>query len=287
MKRTTTHVMFSVIATGLLGLGACASLPTASTSASANATAEVPERRPGVLVGYLQDTERADSLAMLPPPPAPGSAAFANDEAVRAAAAKLKGTPRWELAAVDAELIKPSMLQTFSCALGVPVNQTDTPNLTRLLRRTLSDGSLSTYGAKVHYQRVRPFVAHDEGTCQPHEEEGLRKNGSYPSGHTAIGWTQALVLAQVSPANADALFVRGLAFGESRVVCNAHWQSDIIEGKVMAAATFALLQNNATYLQDVRLAADDVAKAKAKGLNPGKDCSAEAATLATHVPGIL
>lgn len=249
--------------------------------------APVPERRPGVLVGYLQDAERADSLAMLPPPPAPGTMAFANDEAVRAAAAKLRGTARWDLAAVDAELIKPTMLQTFSCALGVPVNQTDTPNLARLLRRTLSDGSLSTYGAKTHYQRVRPFMAHNEGTCLPHEEESLRKNGSYPSGHTAIGWTQALVLAQVSPDNADALFSRGLAFGESRVVCNAHWQSDIIEGKIVAAATFALLQNNAAYRQDVSLAAADVTNAKAKGLKPSKDCVAEAAALAIRIPGIL
>lgn len=249
--------------------------------------APVPERRPGVLIGYLQDAERADSLALLPPPPAPGSAAFANDEAVRAAAVTLKGTARWELAAVDAELIKPSMLETFSCALGVPVNQTDTPNLTRLLRRTLSDGSLSTQGAKAHYQRVRPFVAHNEGTCLPHDEESLSKNGSYPSGHTAIGWTQALVLAQVSHSNADALFARGRAFGESRVVCNAHWQSDIIEGKVVAAATFALLQNNATYRQDVSLAATDLAQAKAKGLMPSKDCAAEAAALAIPIPGIL
>lgn len=286
MKCMTTQVMFSVIVTGFLGLAACVSSPS-STSVPANVTAPVPERAPGLLVGYLQDTERAESLALLPPPPAPGSAAFDNDEAVRAAAANLKGTPRWELAAVDAELVKPSMLQTFSCALGVPVNQTDTPNLTRLLRRTLSDGSLSTRSAKVHYQRVRPFVAHNEGTCLPSDEESLRKNGSYPSGHTAIGWTQALVLAQVSPASADALFARGLAFGESRVVCNAHWQSDIIQGRVVAAATFALLQNNAIYQQDVRLAANDVAKAKAKGLKPNKDCAMEATALATHVPGIL
>ena len=284
MNRMTTQLKFAVIATVLLGLGACVSSPT---SKSTNTMLPVPERRPGVLIGYLQDAERPDSVAMLPPPPAPGSAAFANDESIRAAAAKLKGTKRWELAAADAELIKPSMLQTFSCPLGVPVNQTDTPNLARLLRRTLSDGSLSTYGAKAHYQRVRPFVAHNEGTCLLHDEESLRKNGSYPSGHAAIGWTQALVLAQVSPANADALFARGLAFGESRVICNAHWQSDIIEGKVVAAATFALLQNNATYRQDVSLAAADVARAKAKGLKPDKDCAKEAAALTTHVLGIL
>ncbi|WP_415252282.1 hypothetical protein [Thermomonas sp.] len=71
------------------------------------------------------------------------------------------------------------------------------------------------------------------------------------------------------------------------MVCNAHWQSDIIEGKVVAAATFALLQNNAAYQQDVSLAAADVAKAKAKGLKPNKDCAAEAAALAIRIPGIL
>lgn len=284
-KRNTLW-MAVALAAGMLGLASCAS-PAVQDRTPPAASAPIPEIRPGIMAGYLDPKQLADSLALLPAPPAPGTPAFANDEAVHAAARKLRGTPRWDLAAVDAELMKPSALETFSCALGVPVNGTDTPNLARLLKRTLVDGGLSTYGAKNHYQRTRPFVVHDEDTCLPKDEAGLRKDGSYPSGHTAIGWTQALVLAQVAPAQADALFARGRAFAESRLVCNAHWQSDIMEGKVIASATFALLQTNATFRQDVQLAAEDLAKARTTGLKPTRDCAAEAAALAMPIPGVL
>lgn len=40
----------------------------------------VPEIRPGVLVGYLPPQTLPNSLALLPPPPAAGSVAFALDE---------------------------------------------------------------------------------------------------------------------------------------------------------------------------------------------------------------
>lgn len=269
------------VALALLGLGGCASAPSTATGGT------IPEIRPGAMAGYLHQGKGVDSLALLPPPPAAGSAAFANDEAIHAQAMKLRGTARWELAAADAELMDPSAPGTFSCALGVPVNPTDTPELVRLLKRTLVDGGLSAYGVKNHYMRTRPFVAHDEGTCLPKDEDGLRKDGSYPSGHTAIGWIHALVFTQVSPAQADALLARGRAFGESRVVCNAHWQSDVIEGKVMAAATYALLQADATYRQDVQLAAAEVARVRAAGLAPSRDCAAEAAALAIPLPGVL
>lgn len=282
MRRTAPQGLLLGVALAPLcaALAGCTSTPPASN-------AMVPEIAPGVMAGYLDQKQLPDSLALLPPPPQPGTPAFANDEAVHAAAKTLRGTPRWQLAALDAELMKPSALQTFSCALGVPVNDTDTPNLARLLKRTLVDAGLSTSAAKTHYQRTRPFVAHGEDTCLPKDEPGLRKDGSYPSGHTAIGWTHALVLTQVSPGTANALLARGRAFAESRVVCNAHWQSDIIEGKVVAAGTYALLQANPGFREDVRLAADDVARARAAGLKPTHDCSAEAAGLAMPIPGVL
>ncbi|MGB6379171.1 MAG: acid phosphatase, partial [Syntrophobacteria bacterium] len=44
--------------------------------------AAVPEIRPGILAGYLQPEALPNSLALLPPPPAAGSAALALDEDV-------------------------------------------------------------------------------------------------------------------------------------------------------------------------------------------------------------
>ena len=67
----------------------------------------------------------------------------------------------------------------------------------------------------------------------------LREDGSYPSGHNAIGWASALILAEIAPERADLVLARGRAFGQSRVICNVHWQSDASEGRTMGAAAVA------------------------------------------------
>ena len=120
----------------------------------------VPEIRPGILAGYLQPEALPNSLALIPPPPAKGSAALALDEEVSRKSIELRGTPRWELAAKDAELMFPEAAGTFSCALGIPITEKDTPHLYMLLRRTLADAGLSTYTAKNKYQRKRGANLH-------------------------------------------------------------------------------------------------------------------------------
>jgi acid phosphatase (class A) len=54
---------------------------TAHAQQPANQPAPVPEIRPGILAGYLPPKVLPDSLALLPSPPAAGSAALARDEA--------------------------------------------------------------------------------------------------------------------------------------------------------------------------------------------------------------
>jgi acid phosphatase (class A) len=149
-----------------------------------------------------------------------------------------------------------------------------------LLRRTLLDAGLATYAAKNKYNRERPFVAEKRGTCTPSEEPMLSKDGSYPSGHASLGWAWALVLVQAAPQRMDALLQRGYAFGQSRVVCGVHWQSDVEAGRLIGAATVARLQSDDTFKAQVALARDEIAQAQAKGLKPSGDCAAEAAALA-------
>ena len=239
----------------------------------------IPEIRPGILAGYLPSGAYPDSLALLPPPPAETSAAFALDREVSRQNLALRGTPRWELATEDAHLAFPQAAGAFSCALGAPITEQDTPHLYMLLRRTLADAGLSTYAAKNHYQRTRPFVINKAPICTPEEEEALRGDGSYPSGHTAIGWAWALILTGIAPEQADAILARGRAFGESRVVCNVHWHSDVVEGRFMGAAAAARLQADPEFRTAVKAAKRELAEARAKGLEPARDCAAEAAAL--------
>lgn len=233
----------------------------------------------GYLKGYLDRKHLPDSLALLPPPPADSSAEAAADLAVYRSTRALRDTPRWTLAAADDNLKFPRAADVFSCALDMPISQTATPHLNMLLRRTLLDAGLSTYGAKDHYKRQRPFAALKEGTCAPASEAALVKDGSYPSGHSALGWAWGLVLAGIAPDKADAVLQRAHAFGQSRVICGVHWQSDVDNGRVMGAAAVARLQSDPMFTAQVALAREEVADARSKGAKSPLNCAAEKAAL--------
>ncbi|AIT28445.1 acid phosphatase [Bordetella holmesii] len=227
--------------------------------------------------GYLKQTNLPDSLQLLGPPPTVGSPSLARDEQAGQATLPLRGTARWELARTDADLSFPQPAKNFSCAMGLQIDATTTPHLYTLMQRILTDAGLSTYGVKDKYQRTRPFVIHNEGTCRPDQEALLRNDGSYPSGHTAAGWAWALVLAEIHPQRANTLLSRGISFGQSRVICNAHWQSDVDAGRIMGAATVARLHADPTFLADLELARKEVIAATAQ--HPAMECSSETAAL--------
>lgn len=262
-------------------LAACASAPPAPTSASA-----VGEMRAGsgYLKGYLSRDELPDSLALLPPPPAEGSAAYAADVDAFKALTQLQGGPRGAQATRDANLKFPAAASVFACALGVTISEDGTPHLNMLLRRTLTDAGLATYKAKDKYQRTRPFVALGTSSCTPAQETGLRKDGSYPSGHSALGWAWALVLAELAPERADALLQRGRSFGQSRGICGVHWKSDIEAGRMIGAATVARLHDNAVFKAQLAAARAEIANARAAGqVPPAAGCTIEAATLSSSL----
>ncbi len=168
----------------------------------------------------------------------------------------------------------------------MPINQQETPRLYLLLRRTLTDAGLATYGAKEHYKRTRPFVYFKEGTCAPGEEDALR-NGSYPSGHSSIGWAWALLLSELAPERTNELLARGRSFGESRLICNAHWQSDIIEGRAVGAGAVAQLHSSPAFTADMEAARAEIAAVRRSGAKPAGDCAAERAALEIKLPGVL
>jgi len=216
--------------------------------------ATVKEIHPGILEGYLSSEDLANSLELVPPPPTEGSAAFALDQERSRENLELRDAPRWEQAIKDADLHFPEATEAFSGVVGIPITEENTPHLYMLLRRTLTDAGLSTYTAKNHYARAGPFMLNDEPICTPEDDGALRKDGSYPSGHTAIGWAWALVLCEIFPEHANEILARGRAFGESRMVCNVHWQSDVNEGRFMRAATVAPIHANPVFLADLEAA---------------------------------
>jgi len=240
-------------------------------------TALPSELRTGSMEGYLQPSALPNSLALLPPPPSFGSADLALDEEFSKKSFALRDSPAWKLAILDDNLSFPNAAGTYSCALNAPITEQDTPHLYTLLRRTLTDAGRSTGEAKKHYQRLRPFLVNKAPFCTPGDIEGLKKSGSYPSGHNATGMAWALILAEISPAQTDAILARGQAFGLSRIVCNVHWHSDTLQGRYMGAYTVARLHAEPAFRADLESAKVELEAVRAKGLKPTRDCSAEKA----------
>ncbi|KLD77342.1 phosphatase [Xanthomonas hyacinthi DSM 19077] len=263
------------------GLGLALSAAIAAPALLQAKPPAAPIARPmaeGTAAGYLAPSQLPDSLLLVPPPPAKDSPGRALDEAVNKEALALRGSPRFALAAQDAELHFPAAANHFSCPLGIQVSAQHTPHLYRLLQRVAEDAGDAAEKAKAYYHVPRPFMDNGEASCTPADEAELRPNGAYPSGHTSIGWAWAQVLSEADPARTDALMARGRSYGESRIVCNVHWQSDVLASRIVAAATVAKLQDNPQFRADLEGARQEIGAARAQGLTPAKDCAAETKT---------
>ena len=241
-----------VIALGLISFSVFASVPPG------NDVTTNPEKY------FLKNSEAIDSLALLPPPPEVGSIAFLNDQAMYEKGRLLRGTARGRLAADDANISSPEdLITTLSVPFGHEITKDGTPELYKLFTKMREDaGDLATRSSKEHYMRTRPFAFYGTKTCNTKEQGKLSTNGSYPSGHTAIGWATALVLAEINPERQDIILKRGFELGQSRVICGYHWQSDVDAGRIVASAIVATLHSNQEFLEQLQKAKDEFAKLK-------------------------
>ncbi|RWR00722.1 acid phosphatase [[Pantoea] beijingensis] len=210
---------------------------------------------------YLNNNQAIDSLALLPPPPEVGSVAFLNDQAMYEKGRLLRSSERGRQAAEDANLSGGGVANAFSAAFGSPITPQDAPELHKLLTNMIEDaGDLATRSAKEKYMRIRPFAFYGAATCNTKEQDKLAKNGSYPSGHTSIGWATALVLAEINPQRQDQILKRGYALGQSRVICGYHWQSDVDAARIVGSAVVATLHTNPAFLQQLQKAKDEFSR---------------------------
>lgn len=213
---------------------------------------KIKDRRTNPDLYFLEITEVPNSLELLPPPPAPGSILFLNDEAQYEWGKMQRDTPRGDQAVSDARVGGNGVPMAFSDAFGVEISKENTPEIHKLIINMREDaGDLATRHAKDHYMRVRPFSFYNEPTCNPEQQQELSTNGSYPSGHTAIGWATALVLAEINPERQNEILQRGYQMGQSRVICGYHYQSDVDAARLVASGVVARLHANDGFMKQL------------------------------------
>ncbi len=224
---------------------------------------------------YLSAEDMPDGIRILPPPPSAESPAGLADQHIFAATRALEGSPRWELATSDVET---DPFEHFACALGAKLTARSAPALARLLDRAGTAGLVDP--VKHHYRTPRPYIGSAAPICQA-KTPSLAANGDYPSGHTANGWMEALILAELAPDRATEILARGRAFGESRLICGAHSLSAVEGGWLAGAAATAALHGSAAFRADLEAARDEMAMVRRDAPLPdAAACRAEAAALA-------
>ncbi|PZR35262.1 phosphatase PAP2 family protein [Caulobacter segnis] len=214
--------------------------------------------------GYLVGNGGIDATAIIGPPPEPGSPRATAERRQFQETRKLVNTPAWTQAIADADLSGKNGLKSFSCAAGVTLSTEATPTLAHMLLRITDDAARIYQPAKRVYQRPRPPVGNQAPICVP-RESWIGTDGSYPSGHGLIGWAWASVIAELVPEKASPVLARGKAFGDSRIICGVHFQSDVEAGRYLGSALVTRLHDDPAFMADLAKARAEVAASKASG----------------------
>jgi len=209
---------------------------------------------------YFTEPEMPNAVHYLPAPPKNNEMRFAYDTAQYNWGKSVRNTPRGEKARLDAEYSIERMAAIFSPVMGIEISEKNTPQIWKLLTDATTTANYACDSAKITYMRPRPFMVFNEPTLVPEDEPVLRLNGSYPSGHTTLGWTSALILCEINPEEQNAILKEGFEYGQSRVIAGFHWQSDVDAARLVASAAFARLHTSNTYLNQLRKAQKEYRK---------------------------
>lgn len=204
---------------------------------------------------YLDSTSVASSLELLDKYPEPGSPLFLVDEYMYFQAKLKRNTARGQEAILDARIGGDTILTRFTEALGMPITKDGTPELYKLLMSMKETaGTLATIDAKRFYLRIRPFMYYNEPTLTPEAEPALRRDGSYPSGHSTMFYAMSLVLQEICPERQVELMRRGIEGGYSRVIVGAHWYSDVLAGQLLASTIVSRLHAHPDFIRQLEKA---------------------------------
>jgi acid phosphatase (class A) len=202
---------------------------------------------------YYISVSSVDLVHILAPPPAPDSAAGKAD-----LKAVLEAQRSWTPAIVaSAQADEQLSVFRFAEVIGPGFKPENLPFTTKFFERISSDQAQAVRAAKAYFHRPRPFVVDAE--IKPAER--LSANASYPSGHATFAYVGAIILADMLPEKAAAIFERAEVYAHNRVIEGVHYPSDLEAGRISGSVIDNVLLHDAHFMADYEKARVEVRRA--------------------------
>jgi len=197
-----------------------------------------------------------DAVVLLAPPPVAGSPEDKVDLETAYAVAS-SATP--EQVALSKDEVKLTIFH-FGPAIGPWFQPGKFPKVEALFKEVEIESKAVTSIAKKHWQRIRPY--HVDPVRFPHPVEHEKATDfSYPSGHSTRGTTFALLLAELFPAQREALLAKGREVGWLRVQGGVHYPTDAYAGRVLGQALAREFLASPSFQSDLAAAKAELAAA--------------------------
>ena len=212
---------------------------------------------------YFTKAELPNMANILPAPPEFESARFVADQSQYLWGKLMRlDEARCAQAQRDAVYSMQTIIDEFGDIFGLEITKEGTPEIYSILQDVCASCDSIYSDAKAYFDRKRPYAYYNEGTIVPEKEEKHRNEGSYPSGHTVLGWTSALLLADInqSPKAMEGLLARGYEFGQSRVIAGYHWQSDVDAGRMAGNVLYQMIRNHERFIEQLAKARAEFAE---------------------------
>jgi acid phosphatase (class A) len=221
---------------------------------AAAASAQAPKKQLQALTAAEIDPSR-----LLPPPPADGSEAQQRELTEVERIVKTRSKDRFQQAAWDNEHEDAT---AFASVVGPGFDLEKLPATARLLKVVLNDQSVAASTAKEYFHRKSPAAVSEVGTAHYKDwscDANVKKPAdrplrSYPSGHATMGYSLAIVLADLMPERSQAILARAQDYAYSREVCGDHYHSDVEASHALGNAIGIRLLNSASLKSQIEAA---------------------------------
>ena len=197
-----------------------------------------------------------DLAALLPPPPVAGSPA-ARQDLQGVLAVQAHRTPA-EIAAAQADRLH--SVFRYADVFGAVFTPARLPHTAAFFARVVAYDKGEVKAVKAFWHHPRPvLVSH---AVHPLSQE-QPDDWSYPSGHSTLGYTEAVLLANMVPERRAAIFARADRYAQHRIVMGVHYPSDVAAGRLAGTVLGGRLLDDPAWQADYAAARAELRKALA------------------------